>query len=415
VSPTVAYARLRTSFAPHAALLSNSTSLIATSVVTSGFGFVFWWLAAREASPTSVGRASAAVAAMTFVGTIAAAGLGTLLISELPGQRRERWRLVSACLAVASVVALAGGVVVTLTFLRWLDVIAAAAVIAGVIVTAGTLVLDEALIGMLVGRIQLIRNAVFAGGKLALLAACAVAPFAVSATVIVDTWVLAAVVSLGAVVIAVRRRGIGGSLRPDFARLRSVRGRAMDHNRLNLALFLPRAALPLIVTVCVSARDNAGFYAAWMIVTVLAMIPMHFATTLFAVASDPAALPAKLRVAIGVSLAAGVPLSVLIAVERDRLMALFGPDYVALGAAALGILAAAYVPMMVRQFYIAVSRVTGRIRRATTVALIAGTAEIGAAVWGGLTGGVTRLAVALLVVTVAEALVMAPAVIRATR
>jgi hypothetical protein len=316
---------------------------------------------------------------------------------------------------VASLAGLIGGVLVAVTFLRWLDALAAGVVIAGVVLTAGTLVLDEALIGMLVGRVQLVRNTVFAAGKLALLAACAVAGLSVSATEILGSWVIAAVLSLLAVAVSVRLRAIGGSVRPDFAALRAVRGRAMDHNLLNLALFLPRAALPLVVTVCVSARDNAGFYAAWMIVSVLAMIPMHFATTLFAVSADARSWPAKLRFAVLISAAVGVPLSILVIAERDRLMGAFGPAYVALGAGVLGVLACTYLPMMVRQFYIAVSRVTGRVRPATVVAMGAGAAEIGAAVWGGATGGVLRLSVALLVVTVGEAVVMAPTVLRAMR
>jgi O-antigen/teichoic acid export membrane protein len=423
VSPTLAYARLRRTVRPHADLLTSSTSLIATSAVTSAFGVVFWWLAAHSASPTAVGQAGAAVSAMTFLGTIGMAGLGTLLISELPAMTGSmtghRWRLIAACVLVAATIGLVGGllyVAAAWLLMPWLAApLTVTVLLIGIVVTASTLVLDEGLIGLLAGGVQLIRNAYFSGGKLLLLAAFALAPLAVTATDIVGAWVAAAALSLIAVAVSVRARGLSGSVRPDFGRLRVMRRRAMDHNLLNLALYLPRLVLPLVVTLVVSAQANAGFYTAWMIVTVLAMIPAHFATALFALARDPDLLRAKLKVALLVSLGVGVPLSLVVIAERDRIMSVFGAGYVALGGAALGILATTYVPTVVRQLYIAVSRVTGRLRRATAVALAAGAVEIGASVLGAVAGGVTGLAVALAIVCLAEGAVMAPAVVKALR
>src|SRR5947208_13653015 len=81
---------------PHADLLSNSGALLGSSVVTSALGFVFWWLAARVASQDTVGTASAAVSAMTLIGTIGMFGLGTLLIADLPRMPSCQWRLMSA-------------------------------------------------------------------------------------------------------------------------------------------------------------------------------------------------------------------------------------------------------------------------------------------------------------------------------
>jgi len=421
MTPTATVARLRRSVRPHSDLLSNSSSLIATSAVTSVLGFAFWWVAARTASQTAVGQASAAVSAMTFLGTIAMFGLGTLLISELPRMTSGRWRLISACVLASSLVGLVGDLVYVLLAMTVVPSLAIAPPFAlvllalGVLVTAGTLVLDEAMVGLMAGPVQLVRNLYFAGGKLAALVVLALAPVALNSSELLGVWVGAGALSVLAVAVSVRRRGIGGRMRPDFAKLHSVRRTAMDHNMLNLAMFLPQSALPLLVAIVVSARANAGFYAAWMIITVLAMIPGHFATALFAVARDPETLKAKVRVALLGSLAIGVPISLFVIVEREDIMGIFGSGYVGLGAAPLGILALAFIPIVFRQLYIAVSRATGRVRRATMVALVAGAVELSAAAIGGATGGVVRLSVALLCVLVLEALVMAPTVIRALR
>ena len=45
----------------HLDLFLNAGSLMATTAITSLFGFAYWWLAARSAPAEAVGRASAAV------------------------------------------------------------------------------------------------------------------------------------------------------------------------------------------------------------------------------------------------------------------------------------------------------------------------------------------------------------------
>ena len=81
----------------HRDLLSNAISLVATTGVTSALGFFYWALAARLFTQRAVGYGSAAVSAMTLLGTIGMFGLGTVLIGELP-RRRPRAGLVSAAL-----------------------------------------------------------------------------------------------------------------------------------------------------------------------------------------------------------------------------------------------------------------------------------------------------------------------------
>ncbi len=72
----------------HGDLLSNTGSLLATTGVTSALGFAYWIVAARMFSQSAVGYGSAAVSAMTLLGTIGMLGLNTLLIGELPRRTR---------------------------------------------------------------------------------------------------------------------------------------------------------------------------------------------------------------------------------------------------------------------------------------------------------------------------------------
>ena len=87
--------RLLQWFTANKAIFLNTGSLIGTWGVTSGLGFVYWWLAAREFSPQDVGIGSASISAMTLIGTFCLMGLGTLLITELPRQPERAGSLIS--------------------------------------------------------------------------------------------------------------------------------------------------------------------------------------------------------------------------------------------------------------------------------------------------------------------------------
>src|SRR5579859_5331352 len=94
-------ARLREMWRGNSDLLRNAGSLAATTGLTSVFGFVYWIIAAREFSAQAVGYGSAAISAMTLLGTIGMFGLGTMLIGELPRKRLNRGGLTTASIAAS--------------------------------------------------------------------------------------------------------------------------------------------------------------------------------------------------------------------------------------------------------------------------------------------------------------------------
>src|SRR5262249_55861980 len=100
--------RLKRAVKRNGDLLGNSGALMSTSVVTSALGFGYWWIAARSFSPATVGRASAAISAMTLISTLGMLGLGTLLVAELARTREGQGRLITACTSVAATAATLG-------------------------------------------------------------------------------------------------------------------------------------------------------------------------------------------------------------------------------------------------------------------------------------------------------------------
>ena len=404
----------------HLDLLINAGSLMATTALTSLFGFAYWWVAARTAPAEAVGQASAAVSAMTLIGTIGMSGMGTMLISQLPSLRGPRWELIATCLLAAGGAATAGGLVyvalahAAIPGLRHALGSPAATVllIAGIALNAVTLVLDEALVGLLAGPLQLMRNFWFSVLKLVLLGGLALTPAAITGGDLLLTWIAGMVLSVAILGRALRRRRMIDSLRPRRASLRGRGRAAFDHNLLNLSTYLPRAALPLVVTAVLSVEANASFYTAFMVTSFLAMVPGNVALTLFAVASgDRPALRSKVRMGLLICLVTGLPVSIAVAVAARPIMSIFGAGYAGTAGAALAILALTYLPFVFHHFFLAISRVRGRVRGAGIFSMFAGLAELGAAWYGGSRGSLTDLVVAVAIVMGIEMVLVAPTVL----
>ena len=405
-------------------VLVSAASLLGSTLVTAGLGFVYWAVAARTFSAASVGYGSAAISLMTLLGTVGMLGLGTLLIGELGRRRAEAGGFITSSLLVSGGVSAAMGMVAALVAPALMkdltpfggDPLHAALFAAGVAVTGASLVLDQALVGLHRGGLQLWRNGVFSVVKLAALLAAAKYLNDAFGVGIYLSWTAGNIISLGAVALVLRRRGIRMTYRPRWDLLRELRGTVMGHNWLNIAYQLPRLALPVVVTFLISPTAGAAFYAAWMLVGFAYIVPTHLSTALFAIsAGDDSALCRELRFTIRLSVITGLATAAVFAVAGHWLLVPFGPTYADDAGTALAILGLGVFPTLIKVHYIAVRRVQGLIPRAAALVTIGAVLELGAAAAGALLGGITAVAIAVMAAMTVEALVMAPAVLRAMR
>jgi O-antigen/teichoic acid export membrane protein len=406
----------------HRDLLGNASALVATTGVTSGLGFVYWAFAARLFTQRSVGYGSAAISAMTLLGTIGMFGLGTVLIGELP-RRSHRAGLIAAALIASSVGSLLLGVafaVVAPHISAHLSQIGntperAALFAAGVVATAVTLVFDQATIGMLRGGIQLTRNVTFAVAKLLLLPIFAFILHDAFGIGIAFSWVAGVALSLIPVVIQLRLSGAPIVPKPDWRLLQSLGKTAVAHNWLNLAISVPVLLMPVLATVVVSPSANAAFYVAWMLAGFLYLIPINLSTVLFAIAAaDPAVIARKLRFSLSISLVIGIAGMAILGLGAHLALRIFGAGYVRTATLPLRLLIIGYIPMVPRTHYVAVCRANGRISWAAVVLTTGAAMEIVAAVIGGKYAGLIGFSFALLLARLVEGLMTAPAVVRAT-
>ena len=412
----------------HKDILLNAAAMLGSTFVTSGLGFVYWWAAAHLFTPRIVGLASAYISAMSLIGPFGVLGLGTLLMGKLPTLREKRGSYVVTSLLVSSIVAglLGMGFAIIAPFISkelaalagnvWTVVLFGI----GVSLAASTFVLDQAMIGLSMGGLQVTRNAAFSMFKLALLLVIAYLLKETNGLLIYATWQLSQVISIAVFMIWGRNKGVQPSRwrewRPRLSILRELPGPALEHHALNMALQITGLGLPVVVTSLLSAELNASFYLAWLIVSFMVAVPLMLSVALFASGSaDKAAFSSKIRATLKLSLAAAVLANLVFWPGADFVMGLFGRSYAHDAAGALRILGLGIIPLVIKDHFIAARRVYGVLKKTALLAAVGGALELGLAALGARWGGLQGLCLGWLIALCIEGLVTGPAVYRVVR
>lgn len=415
----------------HREILSNTTALIGSGLVTSGMGFVFWFVVARLFDVHHVGLASGAVAAMLMLSTLGIVGLDALLVGELARRSRgsapsPRGGLLSAGVLGAFVSATLLGLAFAVVMRWWLPNSNLGAFFApgvttyslfalGVGLTGATYVFDRATIGLLQGGIQLMRNVAFSVMRLVALPLLLLPVVAAArmGEAIYGLWAATTLVSLLLVLPRLLRLLAGEGLRPDWPALMRLRREAWGNHLLNLAQHGPSLLYPVMVAALVAPAVNAAFYIAWMLITFAYSLPVHLTSVLQAVGTrDRELLAEKLGVTLKLSALAAVGAAIVLVPLADPLLRLFGPEYAEGAGAALRILALGVLPMAVKVHYFTLARIAEFTRPAAAVGGAVGLLELAAVYLGATAGTLGQMSWALLAVLALEAVLLIPVVLR---
>jgi O-antigen/teichoic acid export membrane protein len=398
---------IKNRFAPllvrNRAILTNAISLIGTLIVTSGLGFAFWWLVARRFDLASAGLASALISAMYLLGTFGMLGLGTLLIGELARHPQMKTSLIATALLIAGV----GSAILGIGFAliaghfssEFAPLISSWGITLlfafGVAITGLTLVLDQAMLGLLRGNIQLWRNAIFASSKLLLLLPVGYYFSSKGAMAIYATWLAGNLLSLGFLMLLLWRSHMGRlNLQFQWAAFWRMRNTATAHHILNLSLQAAQFAIPVIVALILTPEINASFYVAWLMVTSFFVIPSSLTQSLYAVsAGDASALAERARFTLRTSfigvLAGGV-VSILLA---RIILGFFNPAYAVTATDSLRIMLLAALPVVIRVHYVAIHQIKRQIKPAAIKFFFLAIMELTFAIMGGKYGGLVGLSI----------------------
>lgn len=351
-------------------LLGSAACLLAIDVIASLAGLLFWGAAARLYRPQQVGLASALLAAITLVSSIAGLGTSTGLARYLP-QAAHPHRLLSSTLTLNAACALLVGIAYlagarawspSLAFMWQNAVYAAGFVLFGLSTVLGTAAkmafvarrqaghaLQYACI-LNLGRLLLLfplRRLGTAGLVGAVGMACA------AATAVSLYWYLP-------------RTLAGYRPRPwlDTAELRAIVPYSLGSSLSGLLLTSTRTVLPLLIVEALGQEANAYAYTALTIGALVAMPAAALATAALAEgAHDLRNAEAVLQPATALAVGLTLPAGTIAAVAAAVLLLPFGAGYAREGAGLLRWLGAVAPLTALKELHLARLRVQVRIGR----------------------------------------------------
>jgi O-antigen/teichoic acid export membrane protein len=399
-------------------LVRNAASLYGSTIITSFFGFLYWFIVARMVPARAVGIASAVQSAAQLLAIFCVLGLSTLLISELShDQSQARSLMLTAATLVGLVSAVTAGVVSLVVHSFSSTVASGLAGPAGTLVfillsafTTILLVLDDACIGLLRGDFQLWRNTVFAVSKLLLVPLLILAWPTQSGTELVAAWLAGLMISLVPLTIKLTNLTRGQTSRLDFKGLFAKRRLMVRHHWLNISISAPYLILPILVATVIGPEANASYTEAMLVIGFVNVIPSYLAVVLYTLKpGDESALHLEVKKTMRICLVLALASAPFFIVFAHLILSIFGPSYTS-ASTALAIMGFSTYPIAVKAHFASISRVRGRMAQAGISTLIGACFEVGLAAVGAVVHGLTGVAVGFLSALLIEVAIYGPVV-----
>ena len=362
-------------------LYRSGYSLILSSLLTGGLGFLYWVIAARAYSPADVGRCAALIAAMTLIGDLAHLNLKGALNRFLPSAGDRSARLTARAYGISVLVAaLVGGV-----FVAGIDIWSPELRIlhdtpwAGVLFVLGAMAWtifvleDAALTGIRQAVWVPAENLIFSIAKVGLLAGLAAA---LPTLGILVSWAVPTLLLIIPVNILLFRRLIPAHARAGGSRSEPARGREIARyaaaDYLAYLLWTATAGiLPLVVLHVLGPEANAHYYFAYTVTYSLYLLSSSMGNSLMTEASrDMDRLWPLCRQAVAESARLVVPAVALVVLGAPVLLNLVGEEYAKQGSGTLRILALSALPFMVTTAFSRVRSIQQRMRPVVLVEVV---------------------------------------------
>lgn len=333
-------------------------------------GFFFWIVAARFYPEGDVGFASAIISVINFLALLSLIGLDASLIRFLP-QNEKPQELINSCFTLTSLISL----VVAGIFLAGVDFWSPAfnfikgnAVFSAVFIVMTPLwvvshLIDYTLVAKRRTSFVMSKNAIISVLKIPLpiLFVLFFHSFGIVAS-------LGIALGIGvAVSLLLFLPKVQKPYKPvptlNLSLIKGMWQYSGGNYLASLFTMAPSLILPLMVVNILSPQQNAYFYIAWMIATLLSAIPLAVSQSLFAEGSH---FEDKLRENVVKSFKFTflllVPVVILFILVGKWLLLAFGQSYSANALKLLWILSISSLPLGINYIYASVLRVRGRLK-----------------------------------------------------
>ena len=348
-------------------LFKNSYFLMASTAVTSVFGFIFWILAARFYETADVGLASAIIAALGLLAIFSNLGLGIGLIRFLPGAKDKGNSMINTCFTLSGL----ASIVIALIFLAGLEFwspallpvfqhpVFFASFIFFAVVWALNPLISCAFLAKRSTEFTFIQNAIASFLKLAL-----IIPFAVFFSSAFGIFASAGMAMSVALLVAIF--WFLPKVQQGYFPLPVVQKEVLNEishysgGNYIARIFLENSPLilPLMVINILGAEMSAYLYIAWSIIAILTVIPTSIFNSLFAEGSNAEeTLLINTKKSLKLLLLLLLPAIIVLLVIADKMLLLFGQAYSQNGTLLLRIIAVSIIPYSINYLYITIARV----------------------------------------------------------
>ena len=350
-------------------LYRNAFYLMLNTAIMALLGFFFWMVVARFYTEAEVGYSSAIISAISLIAIISLAGLNTSLIRFLPQAARPQ-KLINSCCTLSALISLVVAAIFiaglsfwspALIFIKQNAVFIAAFIIFALLWTLSSLV-DSTFIARRRAGFVLSKNSIYSVLKIPLpiLFVLFFRTFG-----IVASWGIAITIALAVSLFLFLPR-VQDSYKPvptvNLSLFKDMWRYSAGNYLSNLLSASPRLILPLIVVNLLGAEQNAYFYIAWMIATLLFAIPAAVAQSLFAEGSH---FENKLRENVIKSLKFTslllIPAVIILILVGKWLLLAFGQSYSLNALRLLWILSLSSLPFAINHIYSGILRVKSRL------------------------------------------------------
>jgi len=365
-------------------LYRNSYFLMASSLINSALGFLFWIVVARYYPTREVGLATALISTMGLLAMLSKFGFDFGLIRFLP-EEEDKKGLVNSCASISAISSLMLSIIFivglnlwspALLFVRKNFIFLFSFIIFTILFSIFGIQYN-AFIALRNTKFSFIQNATYQSLKIPL------------SIIFVGFGVLGIFSSVGVAILIALIISIFFSLPkllPEY-RLRFTIKRKVINEILHFSfgnyiadIFynIPSMILPILIVNVLSPEMGAYFYIAWAIAWISFMISDAMSMSLFAEGShDPERLRENMMKAVKFIFLLLVPILFGIFFFGDKILLLFGRDYSEYALKLLQVLAVSSIPVAINTIYVAVKRVQKEIKIVILIYVFIATFTIG--------------------------------------
>ncbi len=345
-------------------LFKNSYFLIATTVIGSILGFIFWVLAARFYTPHDVGLATAVISAANLLVEFSLLGFNFGITRFLPNEKNKQG-MINSCLTITSLFSIVLTVIFILGISMWSPALAFVYENMLFLLFFGIFVFSAALIrlhqttfvALQSAELSFILNITLS--LLKLIFVLLLVAFGVFSIIL--SWVIAACIALIVSTFLLIPMRVHSYLPIPTIKKKMLKDMFPisfgNYIAENVAV-IPNSILPLMIINVLTPEMNAYFFMALAISNILIMVPVAVNNSLFVEGSYA---PDKFRnnviKALKFTFLLIIPMVFGIFIFGDKLMLLFGKTYSENAFYVLCILVLSIVPFTINKLYMTIKNV----------------------------------------------------------